>query len=91
MEDSLPRFRVSDVNHSAKDSSVGRRAEYRRAQNSVKMLVGMRVVAKDQLLRGPAESLADVHVEAALPVAVAERRRGGRDGELVRHEVIVRD
>src|ERR1700680_1020482 len=67
VENSLPRFRVGNVDHPAKDPSVGWRAEYRRAQNSIEMFVGMLVVAKNQLLCGPAESLADVHVEAALP------------------------
>src|SRR3984893_5766625 len=75
MEDPLPRFGVGNVDHPAKDSPVGRRAEDRRAQYPVEMLIGMRMVAKDQLLRGPAETVGDVGIEAALPVAVAERRR----------------
>src|SRR4029077_486988 len=79
MEDPLPRFRVGDVNHPAKDSPVGGGAEDRRTQYPVEMFVGMRVVAQNQLLRGATETLADVGVEAALPVAVAKRRRGRSD------------
>ena len=49
------------------------------------------MVPQDKLLRCPAESLPDVHVEAALPVTVAERRGRRRNRELVRDEVVVRD
>ena len=48
-------------------------------------------IAEDQLLRRAAESLADVHVEAAFPIAVAESRGRRCDRQLVRHEVIVRN
>src|SRR5688500_18366071 len=89
MKDPLPRFGDGDVDHSAKDPAGGGGAEDRRAQNSVEVLGGMRVVTQYQLLRGAAESLSDVGVEAALPIAVAER--GGRrcDRELVGYEVVV--
>src|SRR6266550_8272722 len=91
MENALPRFRVGDVNHPAKNSPVGRRAENGRAQNSVEMLVGMRMVPKDQLLCRSTEPFAYVHIEPALPVAMSERRCRRGDGELVGHEVIVSD
>ena len=91
MENSLPRFSVGDVDHAAKNSAVGRRAEDRRTENAVQMLVRMRMVAQYQLLRRATEALADVHVEPTFPVAVAECSRRRRDGELVGHEVIVRD
>ena len=38
-----------------------------------------------------AESLAEMRLEPALPVAVAERGGARRDRELARHEVVVRD
>ena len=47
------------------------------------------MVAEDQLLRRAAESLADVHVEAALPITVAEGGRRRCDGQLAGHEVVV--
>src|SRR5438105_11385451 len=90
MEDPLPRLGIRDVDHPAKNPSVGWRAEDSRTENAIEVLVAVRVVAKYQLLGGAAELLADVHVEAALPITVAES--GGRrcDRELVWHEVIVR-
>src|SRR5687768_14178082 len=91
MEDALPRFGVGNVDHSAKDSSVRRRAEDRRAQNPVEMAIGVGVIAQNQLLGGATETLADVGVEAALPVAVAERGCRRCDGQLVRYEVVVRN
>src|SRR5206468_12678533 len=65
-------------------------AEDRRTQNAVEMLIGVRVIAQNQLLGGATESLANVGIESALPIAVAERRRRGSDGELMRNEVVDR-
>ena len=48
------------------------------------------MIAQNQLLGGATESLANVHVEAALPVTVAKRRGRRGDGQLVRNEVVVR-
>ena len=41
MEDSLPRFRVGDVYHPAKNSSIRRRTEYRRTENAIEVLVAV--------------------------------------------------
>src|SRR5256885_2303078 len=90
MKNTLPRFRVGNVDHSAKDSAVCRRAEDGWAENPVEMLVRVGVVAKNELLCGATESFADVRVEAALPVAMAQRRCRRSDRELVRDEVIMR-
>ena len=90
LEDALPRFGVGRVDHAAKDPPVRGRAEDRGAENSIEMLVRVGVVPEDKLLRRPAEALANVHVEPAFPVTVAERRRRRCDRELVGHEVIVR-
>ena len=49
------------------------------------------MIEQDQLARASRVSLAEVRLEAALPVAVPERRSARRDGELPRHEVVVRD
>src|SRR2546423_6424972 len=91
MENALPRLGVGDVHHSSEDSTIGGRAEDRRAQNAIEMFVGVRVVAENELLGGAAETLADVRVEAALPVAVAKRGRRRCDRELVRNEIVVGD
>ena len=50
-----------------------------------------RVIEQDELARPPRALRPEMRLEPALPVAVAERRRARRDGELLRHEVVVRD
>src|SRR5215210_8292679 len=47
------------------------------------------MIAQYHFARAPAVPLADVSVEPALPVAVAERSSSGSDRELVRNEVVV--
>jgi len=54
------------------------------------MTVRCRVVEQNDLSRPPAESVAEVCVYPALPVAMAKRGGRRRDSELVRHEEIVR-
>ena len=55
------------------------------------MRIGPRVVEQNQLARAPSVPLAEVRLEPALPVAVAERGGARRDRELARHEVVVGD
>jgi hypothetical protein len=89
-EHALPGLAVGGVHHSAEDPAIRRRAEDRRAEDRVEVPVGVRVVAPDQLARAPRRAVPEVRLEAALPVAVAERARARGDGELPRDEVVVR-
>ena len=54
------------------------------------MSVGRRMVEQDYFSRSPAESLSDMSVDPAFPVAMAKRGSRRSDRELVRNEVVVR-
>jgi hypothetical protein len=59
--------------------------------DGIEVRVGGDIVHEDQVLRRPRIASAEMRVDPALPVGMAQARRAGREHELSRHEVVVGD
>ena len=59
-------------------------------QHAIEQSVGARMIDQNQLARAAGALGAEMRLEPALPVRVAKPRRARGDGELRRHEVVVR-
>src|SRR5258705_5473920 len=91
LEHPLPALALREMHHAAEQAAIGSDAEERRRQNLVEMRVARGVVFEDDIARLPRVGVAQVRLEAALPVGMTERDRARGEHQLARDEKIVRD
>ena len=79
------------MHHAAEQAAIGSDAEECRRQNLVEMRVARGVVFEDDIARLPRVGVAEMRLEAALPVGMAERDGTRGEHQLARDEKVVRD
>src|SRR5206468_709112 len=89
LERPTPALALGQVHHPAEQPATGPDAEQRGRNDGVEMRVARRVILEDQLLRLFRVGVAQVGLEAALPVAVAQGSGTRREDQLTGHEKVV--
>src|SRR5260370_181948 len=82
----LPALALSEMHHPTEQAAAGAHAEQRRRQDGVQVGVAAAVVLLDHFLGGASRRIAQVRLEATLPIPMPQRGGGRRPHELARDE-----